>query len=178
MLYEVEKLGLIILTYFLDTLKSDDFKNWISERISILEKEKEKIFNKERIEKIVERNIELMGFVIIIGMLQKTYHSLTTKKIISLQEEISNNENTIAFDLFLIFFKLNYEGINFKFIESYYKKFHETNNSWAKGVLKLLVMSYLDSHNVNYKERQRLANLFNFAYKPNKPKLNIAKNVM
>ena len=114
----------------------------------------------------------MMGFIFIIGMLQKTYLSLTTKKIISLQEEISGNENTVAFDFFLIFFKLNYEGINFNVIENYYNKFYETDNSWAIGVLKLLVKSYLDTHNVDFRKRQKLANLLHFQYEPNKPKLN------
>ena len=172
LILEVEKLGLRILTYFLDTLKNPDFKEWIFERISLLEKQRNSQFDKKRVEKIVEQNIEMMGFIFIIGMLQKTYLSLTTKKIISLQEEISDNENTVAFDFFLIFFKLNYEGINFNVIENYYNKFYKTDNSWAIGVLKLLVKSYLDTHNVDFRKRQKLANLLHFQYEPNKPKLN------
>lgn len=172
LILEVEKLGLRILTYFLDTLKNPDFKEWIFERISVLEKQKNSQFDKKRVEKIVEQNIEMMGFIFIIGMLQKTYLSLTTKKIISLQEEISGNENTVAFDFFLIFFKLNCEGINFNVIENYYNKFYETDNSWAIGVLKLLVKSYLDTHNVDFRKRQKLANLLHFQYEPNKPKLS------
>ena len=68
LIFEVEKLGLRILTYFLNTLKSPEFKEWIFERISILEKERGNYLEKDKIEKIVEQNVEMMGFVIIIGL--------------------------------------------------------------------------------------------------------------
>ena len=168
LILEVEKLGLRILTYFLDTLKSSEFKEWIFERIRILEKKRGNSFEKEKIEKIVEQNVEMMGFVIIIGMLQKTYLSLSTQKVLSLQKEISDCENSVAFDFLFIFFKLNYEGIKFDYIEHYYKKFNESKNSWAKNVLMLLVKSYLDSHNVEFKERAKILSLLGLKYKPNK----------
>ena len=109
-----------------------------------------------------------MGFVIIIGILQRTYLSLSTQKILSLQKEISDNENSVAFDFLFIFFKLNYEGIKSSFIEHYYRKFNDSKNSWAENVLMLLVKSYLDSHNVEYKERAKILSLFGLKYKPNK----------
>ena len=168
LIFEVEKLGLRILTYFLNTLKSPEFKEWIFERISILEKERGNYLEKDKIEKIVEQNVEMMGFVIIIGILQRTYLSLSTQKILSLQKEISDNENSVAFDFLFIFFKLNYEGIKSSFIEHYYRKFNDSKNSWAENVLMLLVKSYLDSHNVEYKERAKILSLFGLKYKPNK----------
>ena len=168
LIFEVEKLGLRILTYFLNTLKSPEFKEWIFERISILEKERGNYLEKGKIEKIVEQNVEMMGFVIIIGILQRTYLSLSTQKILSLQKEISDNENSVAFDFLFIFFKLNYEGIKSSFIEHYYRKFNDSKNSWAENVLMLLVKSYLDSHNVEYKERAKILSLFGLKYKPNK----------
>lgn len=171
LMYEVEKLGLRILSFFLNTLKDDEFKKWICERIDVIEKEKGNFLDKKNIEKIVERNIEIMGFLLIIGILQKTYFCLTTKKIISLQEEISKDENTVAFDFILIFFKLSYEELDYKFIEFYYDKFCKANNFWAKGILTLLVKSYLDLHHVDYNKRQKFASLFGFTYKPNKPQL-------
>lgn len=164
---EVEKLGLRILTYFLDTLKNPEFKDWISERIYVLEKERDQSFDKEKIEKIVEQNIQMMGFVIIIGMLQKTYSALTTQKILPLQEEISGEEDSVAFDFLLLFFKLSYEGLKFDYIEHYYKKFNNAKNSWAKDVLMILVKGYLDFHNVDYRVRAKLSSLFGFKYEPN-----------
>lgn len=169
LVYEVEKLGLRILSFFLDTLRDEEFKKWICERIDIIERKKGNSLDKKNIEKIVERNIEIMGFVLIIGILQKTYFCLTTKKIISLQEEISKDENTVAFDLIFIFFKLSYEELDYKFIETYYNKFYKTNNFWAKGILTLLVKNYLDLHNIDYNKRQKITSLFGLAYKPNRP---------
>ena len=93
--------------------------------------------------------------------------ALTTDKISSIQEEISSTENTVAFDFFNIFFHLNYNGINFTFIEKYYKKFDKSQNFWAQGVLSLLVKGYLETHHVDFKERQKLYDLFKFKYRPN-----------
>ena len=164
---ELEKLGLRILSFFLNTLRDQDLKDWISERITIIEKQKGHSLSSKELEKVVEQNIEIMGFVIIVGMLQKTYMALTTDKISSIQEEISSTENTVAFDFFNIFFHLNYNGINFTFIERYYKKFDKSQNFWAQGVLSLLVKGYLETHHVDFKERQKLYDLFKFKYRPN-----------
>lgn len=48
------------------------------------------------------------------------------------------------------------------------RKFNDSKNSWAENVLMLLVKSYLDSHNVEYKERAKILSLLGLKYKPNK----------
>ena len=70
---EVEELSLRNLSFFLNTLKENDFKKWIAERIETIEKDRQ--LDKIDIEKIVEQNIQVMGFCIILEMLQKTYLS-------------------------------------------------------------------------------------------------------
>lgn len=163
---EVEELSLRNLSFFLNTLKENDFKKWIAERIETIEKDRQ--LDKIDIEKIVEQNIQVMGFCIILEMLQKTYLSLASAKIKDLQEEISEQADTVAFDFIQIFFKLNYEGIKINYIEKYYKKFNEQKNFWAAGSLSILVQGYLESHNVEPRTRQQICSLFGISYMPNK----------
>ncbi len=163
---EVEELSLRNLTFFLNTLKQNDFKKWIAERIDVIGKDRK--LNKEEIEKIVEQNIQVMGFCIILEMLQKTYLSLASVKIKDLQEEISGLVDTVAFDFVQIFFKLSYEGIKMNYIERYYKKFKVQKNFWAVGSLRILIQTYIESHNVELRTRQQICSLFDIAYIPNK----------
>lgn len=103
LIYEVEKLGLRLLSFFLNTLKDDEFKKWICERIDVIEQKKGNSLDKAKIEKIVEQNIEIMGFVLIIGMLQKTYFCLTTKKLFHCRKRFQETKIPQLLTFFLFF---------------------------------------------------------------------------
>ena len=165
----VEELSLRVLHFFLQTLKQDDLISFLHQRISHLEMAKGQEFTPERINRIVERTVQVMGFFFILGMIRKTYYCLSVDKVVPLQKEISEEKDIVPFDMYNLFFQLDYKGLNFDLVKAYWKKYEESNNYWAKGVLRILVDSYLNTHTVRYDVRQKICSLLALEYTPNKP---------
>lgn len=168
---EVEQLGFRLLTYFLDTLKDPEFAKWMEARLGAIEKEKQeerKEFDKAARRVCVRKNIQLMGVAIILSIINKIFYSLSTEKILKIQEEVSEQFSIPAYDILSIIFKLNYKGVRYTEIKHYHKLFLESKNIWASRTLSLLVLRYLNTHNVDFNIRQQVSSLLDITYTPNR----------
>ena len=175
LLFEVEKLGFRILSYFLNTINSQDFKDFIETRLKIIEKEndlKNKYFTWEERRLFIERSIQIMAMSTIHWMINKIFYSVNINKLLEIQKSISEINPYPSFDFLNLLFKLNYEEeLSFDYIEFLYKKFKEEKNTWAIRTLSYFLQEYMNTHTINhkttinYKTLDRIYDLFWFSKK-------------
>jgi hypothetical protein len=174
LLQEIEELGFRILGYLLNTLKDVSFSKWLEARLKFFEKSKKLTPNgmsdADR-KKIVEKNIQIMGLLLIISMIYKIFYAVRTDKIVEIQEKISEDISLPAYDMLDVLFQVSYEGLNseklFKKLKFLHFTYFDTKNNWAASTLSLLIQHYLNTHHVEPKMRQRICSLFDIKYTPN-----------
>ena len=155
LLQEIELLSFRVLSFLIKMLNSEETINMF---LSIKNNDNE---NNSKIEKL----IHIMCLDLILRMLSYTFYSISTEKIIQSQKDISQNINAPAFDFLLLLTRLTYENIDIEHIKNLKKKYHNTHNLFAQKTLFLIVQSYLDTHEVNFNQRQALTDMFNMEKK-------------
>jgi hypothetical protein len=171
LMIEVENLGFRLLSRYLDTLKDPNFAHWIETRISAIENEKfhgKRIMDADSRKIFIQRNIQMMGMLIILGIIHKIFHALSTDKILQVQEEIASEKPHPSYEILTLIFQLNYKGIKLDDIKNYSIKFADSNNSWATQSLTIYVKRYLETHNVDFHVRQKICHLLHIIYTPNR----------
>ena len=171
LLLEVEDLGFRILRYFLDTLKDPLFSKWLEARLIAIEKElkiENKKINDNTRKKYIEKNIQLMGMIIIISMIQKIFLSVRTEKILEVQHKITDEKSSPAYDFIDLLFTLNYDGLKLNYVKPLFYNYDKDKNIWASKTLSAFLQHYMNTHTVDKQVRQQICTLLNIKYIPNR----------
>lgn len=171
LLLEVEKLWLRLLTYFLHTIKSQDFYDFIETKLSIIGKEKDaknKYFSWEERRIFIEKNIQMMWMGVIMGMLSKIFYSVNIDKLVEIQKLITKNNPFPAFEFLNLLFKLSHEKIAMDDLMKLHSKFEDEKNTWALRALSYFLQWHMNTHSIDYKLRQQICSMLKISYTPNK----------
>jgi len=171
LLLEVEELGFRVLGYLLCTLKDPEFSKWMEARLIAIEKEKNvenRTMSNEFRKKYIEKNIQVMGMLMIISMIQKTFYSLCTEKILEVQHTISDEKAVPAYDFIDLLFTLSYEGLKIDYAKKLSREYSEGKNNWASKTLSVFLQRYMNTHTVDFKLRQQICTLLKIEYIPNR----------
>lgn len=171
LLFEVEKLWLRLLAFLLDAIKSDEVREFIEVRLDLMEQEKginknPSLWTKKR--EFIEKMVQMMAISTIYGILFKVFQSVSIDKLLVLQNQITSENNSPAFELLNILFKISYDTIKIEEIKKLYAKFEQEKNIWALHALSYFLQIYLNNHCVDFKIRQQICSLLWIKYSPNK----------
>lgn len=165
LLFEVEQLGLRILNFCFEVIKSKDFSDWVMDRIL----QNPSINKKDTLgrEKIARRYIAAFCNLNILLMLSRIAGAVSSKKLLETQRILATENNGSAFELLYLIQYLTYNGIeNPSYIFELKEKYKKDNDIWSETVLGLLVQAYFHSHHVsNVILKQRICSVFEWDIK-------------
>jgi len=165
-------LGLRILNLFLNEYRKPEFEEWLTKLLEDAEKKlaetRNKKFDNEKRRVFIERSIQFFGYVVTIGMLNRISEAVVTEKLTSTMLLLSERKSTPAYELINHLVSSSQDGIDVSYIKALLEKYNKTKNYWAEKALSYYVQNYLNTHNVDYKDRQRLFKALNIKYLPNK----------
>ena len=119
-------------------------------------------FSDDKIVNSVESFFLGLNYDIILAMLNRIAHCLGSEKGREIYTKVTNDLNTPALDLIQEIIELQFEKqLNIRKIESLHKKF--AKNPICRRLLKQIVIQYCYLHDINYKDRQKLANRLNIS---------------
>lgn len=165
-------LGLRILNLFLSEYRKPEFKEWLIKLLEDAEKRSEimrnrKFDNEKRIS-FIEKAIQFFGYVVTIGMLNRIFEAVTTDKLTEIMQLLSEKKSSPAYELINHLVASSQNGINVNHVKFLLEKYDKKKNYWAEKALSYYVQNYLNTHNINYKDRQRLFKALDIKYLPNK----------
>ncbi len=174
LLFEVESLWLRLLNFFLEAIKSQDFYNFIEKRLKVFEERNEKkYFSWEERRKFIEANIQIMAMTSIMNMLEKIFNSVSTDKLLETQKLITKRNSFPSLEFLNLLFQLYHNWLNANEIIKLNENFKKEKNIWAIKTLSYILQMYLNTHMIDYKDRQRIySEVLKMKYIPNKNELN------
>lgn len=171
LLFNIENLWLRVMTYLLETIKSDDFRKSIEKMVEIFEHskgEKQFISEYEKTKKI-EEFVQNMWLRTILWLLFKIFQSVAIEQIVEHQRVITFNNQSPSYELLYSLFSLNYGNVNIPELKKLYQKFEEEKNFLALKSMSFFIQIYMNGHYIKVPERQKLhALLWIKKYIPNK----------
>jgi hypothetical protein len=174
LLDQVEQLGFRILNFFLGSLRDPEFSEWLMARLETIENEKtfqgKKISKKEKAE-FIEKSVQIMGLILILSMLSKIFYATCTEKVLEVQEEIAKNNRYPSIEFIDLMFHISYEELKADRIKALYKRFSDEKNIWALKTLSIITQNHLNTHSVDFQERQKICKILGIEYVPNKSNL-------
>lgn len=119
-------------------------------------------FSDDKIVNSVESFFLGLNYDIILGMLNRIAHSLGSEKGREIYTKVTKYLDTPALDLIQEIIELQFEkNLDIRKIENLYKKF--AKNPICRRLLKQIVIQYCYLHDINYRERQKLASRLNIS---------------
>ena len=171
-LEDTVELGLRILNIFLSDFNTPDFVEWVSKKLDEEVRDYEETKNRELDNnqkiKFVQKMIQFFGYIVTIGMLNRIFSAIASEKLVSSMQSLSENKSTPAYDLINYLISTSQNGIDVDDVKTLLAKFNKTKNYWAKRALSYYVQDYLNTHNLYYKDRQKLSKALSLKYLPNK----------
>ena len=165
-------LGLRILSILLETLRTDEFTNWLGLAVDKADEEHFANHNKhlsdERKKRFVERSIQMFSYVMTVTMLNRISDSISTEKMNEAVVLLANKNPTPAYRMVSFLARLSQNGIDTDELKDLIATFDKNKNHWAKRTLSYYVQVYLNTHNVVYNERQKIFSIIKVDYIPNK----------
>ena len=165
-------LGLRILNLFLSEYRKPEFKKWVIKLLEDAEKKSEEMRNRklDNEKKIffIEKAIQSFGYVVTIGILNRIFEAVTTDKLTEIMQLLAEKRSTPAYELINHLVASSQDGINVNDVKSLLEKYDKKKNYWAEKTLSYYVQNYLNTHNMNFKDRQRLFKALDVKYLPNK----------
>jgi hypothetical protein len=172
-LEETIDLGLRILHLFLEECKRPEFERWLTKSLAEAEKEFEESrgrpLDQQQKRLSVEQSIQFFAYMVTIGVLNRTALAVDSEKLTSTMAGLSERKSTPAYDLLNYLISTSQDGISADYVRSLLAKYKKAHNYWAERALSYYVQIYLNTHNVNFRERQKLFDALNLKYLPNKP---------
>jgi len=169
---EAINLGLRILNLFLGECRKPEFKEWLSKSLEDAERElernKNRKFDDQQRKIFIEKTIQLFGYLMTIGMLNRISYSICSEKLITSLAILSDRVKTPAYEMIDFLVSLSQKGIDPDIVISLKTEFNRSKNYWAEKTLSYYVQNYLNTHNVKFQERQRITSALNIKYLPNK----------
>lgn len=176
-LEDTVELGLRILGIFLDDFKKPEFVEFISrkldEQIKKLEETKQRELDDDQKIILAEKMVQFFGYVITVGMLGRIFKAISSDKLVDSMASLAEEKSSPAYDLVNCLIVTSQGGFNVDYVKSLVAKYDKTKNLWAKRVLSYYVQDYLNTHNVNYKDRQKLFSTLSLSYKPVPPQVKM-----
>jgi hypothetical protein len=165
-------LGLRIMNLFLCEFRKPEFKEWLIKLLEDeeknLEENKSKRFDDEKRKTFIEKSIQLFGYVVTIGMLNRISESISTEKLISSMAILSEKKKTPAYEMIDFLVSLSQKGIDVNEVDALTSKYNKSKNYWAEKTLSSYVQNFLNTHHVKFQDRQKLSNILNIKILPNK----------
>lgn len=171
-LEDTVNLGLRILNLFLGVYKKPEFEDWLAEMLKDKERElkkaNQKEFDDEKRKEFIRKAIQFFGYVVTIGMLNRISEAVTAEKLTESMFVLSEKKSTPAYELINHLASSSQDGIDIDRVRNLLAKYNRSKNYWAERVLSHYVQIYLNTHKVNFKDRQKLFNALDLKYLPNK----------
>jgi hypothetical protein len=181
LLLEVEKLWLRLLSYFLESIKSEWTRNLIESKLNLVEEswnnhhQNRKLDWKEKAE-FIEHIVQMFATSAIYWILVKIYQSVSVEKLLSLQNQITKDNNYPAYELINILFKINYNSIKIDEIKALHNKFNDDWNIWAQRALSHFLQMYINAHDVEFNIKQQICSIIWVKYSQKKNLIAVKKN--
>jgi len=171
-LEDTVNLGLRILNLFLGVYKKPEFEDWLAEMLKDKERElkkaNQKEFDDEKRKEFIRKTIQFFGYVVTIGMLNRISEAVTAEKLTESMFVLSERKSTPAYELINHLASSSQDGIDIDRVRNLLAKYNKSKNYWAERVLSHYIQIYLNTHKVNFKDRQKLFNALDLKYLPNK----------
>lgn len=165
-------LGLRILNLLLNEYRKPEFKEWLSEKL--IEKEKEvsdgqqRKFDDEKRREFIEKNIQFFGYMVTAGMLNRISEAVASEKLTYPMSVLAEKNQTPAYELIDYIISSSQDGAKVDHVKKLFARYQKSKNYWAEKVLSYYVQAYLNTHKVNYQDRQKLFKVLDLKYLPNK----------
>lgn len=165
-------LGLRILNLLLSDYRQPEFKEWLTEKL--IEKEKEvtesqhRKFDDDKRREFIEKNIQFFGYMVTAGMLNRISDAVASEKLTSPMSVLAEKNQTPAYELIDYIISSSQDGAKVDRVKRLFAKYQKSKNYWAEKVLSYYVQAYLNTHKVNYQDRQKLFKVLDIKYLPNK----------
>jgi hypothetical protein len=101
-------------------------------------------------------------------MLNRISGAISTEKLTEVTWVLSERKSTPAYQLINHLVSTSQNGVDVDCVKSLLAQFSKSKNHWAARALSYYVQMYLNTHNVNYKDRQKLFQALELKYLPNK----------
>lgn len=165
-------LGLRILSILLETLRTEDFANWLVLAVDKADEDYFSNHNKhlsdERKKRFVEQSIQMFSYAMTVTMLSRISDSISTEKINEAIVLLAHRNPTPAYRMVSFLSRLSQNGIDINELKDLITTFDKSRNYWAKQTLSYYVQVYLNTHNLVYNERQKIFSILKVDYIPNK----------
>ena len=161
------------MNLFLGTFRKQEFVDWLISKIDEAEKENatQKRFelDYQKKKEIVEKNIQIYGYMVTVGMINRITSAIFSDKLTFETTYLAEKKNTPAYKLIDFLLNQMHSGIDINKLESVYSEFEKTKNYWASWTLSYYVQSYLHTHKLSFKNRQKAFNILGIQkYVPNR----------
>jgi len=166
-LLETQNLGLRILNYFLKEMKSDELRRWLINKLDQEEKTKQRPFKYEQKVKFIEKIIQLFGFLLTVGMISKISQAIGSDKLVQLVKEIALQNDYPSYELIDLHLEMEHNSISVDLIKSLYSKYKNNKNRWALQTLSYFLQSYMNTHRIDFRKKQKICNLLRLKTMPN-----------
>jgi hypothetical protein len=165
-------LGLRIMNLFLCEFRKPEFKEWLIKLLESeeknLEENKSRRFDDEKRKAFIEKSIQLFGYVVTIGMLNRISESISTEKLVTTMAILAEKKKTPAYEMVDFLVSLSQRGIDVIEVDTLTSKYNKSKNYWAEKTLSSYIQNYLNTHHVKFQDRQKLSNILNIKVLPNK----------
>lgn len=165
-------LGLRILNLLLESCKTPEFEEWLSNALDDAEKEYEshhnKLLSEEKKKGFVAKTIQVFGYMITVSMLNRISSSISNEKLTEAINLLSDKKGTPAYKMINYLAQLSQKGIDIAQLKDLITSFDKSKNYWAEKTLSYYVQGYLSTHNIKYSDRQKIFNILKLDYVPNK----------
>ena len=113
-----------------------------------------------------------LAFLVVQLLLRKIIFSIQKPEIYRIVADVFQRERTPAYEILQVLFELatteDVDGDLVMVLEQLYRKLKKTNNAVAARILSLEMQGYLNTHKVQFRQRQRMFRILGFKYRPNR----------
>ncbi|MDI7208810.1 hypothetical protein QMN03_18290, partial [Leptospira santarosai] len=160
---ETQELGLRVLNFLLDDMKSDDFRNWLTQKLELKNNE-DKLNQTSKIQ-FIEKTIRFFAFVITASLIDKIADCIGSEKLLEIVNEIKSENQYPAYELINMKVKIKHNDINIKNLKKIKSDFQSNNNKWAIQAMSYNIQSYMNTHKIDQNLRQQLIQLLQLGSK-------------
>ncbi len=149
-----------ILSFFFDMVNHEETKNYIINLISkklykIIKEENNEKMSREEMRELAETIFWNLNFIVVFGLIKKAVQSLGSDKLIEIVDLANKRISTPSYFLIKHGIYMWYlKNLDIKTISKEIKRGDFSNLS--KKVIKFMVIEYVYSHPISYKERQQI----------------------
>lgn len=160
---KAQNVGLRLLKSFMDIMKKekDIFEKFIKHKLDTDSKLKKHTLSDEAKIRAAELLADLFSYQVVFGLIYKIVDSIGYERTVNIADEANNKMNTVASDLINIFIHTWYKKtLDISKLKNLVKKFEKEKNYQAINLLKRIIHRHVYMHDIPFKDKQKLSNLF------------------